>query len=157
MKFWKEFGQVLKEGPAEDFSNRERICKLLRFTTTHSVNAEQDQSLDDYIGRMKEGQDKIFYITADSYQTAKNSPHLEVFKKKGVEVVLMYDRIDEWLMSHLTEYDGKKFQDVARATLDLGDMEDEQEKEEHEKAEEYSKVLREGLRGAGFARQIGRW
>lgn len=134
-QFWEQFGQVMKEGPAEDFANRERICKLLRFTTTASDGANQDQSLDDYIGRMKEGQDKIYYVTADSYQTARNSPHLEVFKKKGIEVVLMYDRIDEWFMSHVTEYDGKQFQDVARATLDLGGLEDQDEKQEHEKDE----------------------
>lgn len=140
-QFWKEFGQVLKEGPAEDFSNRERICKLLRFTTTHTGSSEQDQSLDDYLSRMKDGQDKIYYVTADSYQTANNSPHLEVFKKKDIEVVLMYDRIDEWLMSHLTEYDGKQFQDVARSTLDLGDLEDQEEKKAHEKDEQDFKAL----------------
>ncbi|HKI74778.1 MAG TPA: molecular chaperone HtpG [Pseudomonadales bacterium] len=134
-QFWKEFGQVLKEGPAEDFSNRERVLKLLRFTTTASEGGEQDQSLDDYIGRMKEGQDKIYYVTADNLQTARNSPHLEVFKKKGIEVVLMCDRIDEWLMSHVNEYEGKHFQDVARSTLDLGDLEDQEEKEAQQKVE----------------------
>ena len=133
--FWKQFGQVLKEGPAEDFSNRERICKLLRFTTTASESDDQDQSLDDYISRMKEGQDKIYYVTADSCHTAKNSPHLEVFKQKGIEVVLMYDRIDEWLMSHVHGYDGKQFQDVARATLDIDKFENEEEKQAREKVE----------------------
>jgi molecular chaperone HtpG len=139
--FWDEFGQVLKEGPAEDFSNREKICKLLRFTTTESESGVQDQSLDGYIARMKEGQDKIYYVTAESYQTAKNSPHLEVFKRKGIEVVLMYDRIDEWLMSHISEYDGKQFQDVARAGLDLGNLEDEEEKKAAEEVEKTFKDL----------------
>lgn len=146
-QFWKEFGQVLKEGPAEDFGNRERVCKLLRFTTTHSEAETQDQSLDDYLGRMKEGQDKIYYVTADTWQTAKNSPHLEVFRKKGIEVILMYDRIDEWLMSHLTEYQEKHFQDVARSTLDLGDLEDQQEKKEHEQVEKDFEQLIERVRG----------
>lgn len=140
-EFWQEFGQVLKEGPAEDFGNREKICKLLRFSTTQSESEKQDQSLDAYIERMKEGQDKIFYVTADSWQTARNSPHLEVFKKKGIEVVLMYDRIDEWLMSHISEYDGKQFQDVARANLDLSGMEDEEEKKAHEQEEKDFKDL----------------
>lgn len=134
-QFWQEFGQVLKEGPAEDFGNKERICKLLRFTTTHSESDDQDQSLDDYVSRMKEGQDKIYYVTAETCQTARNSPHLEVFKQKGIEVVLMYDRIDEWLMSHVTDYDGKQFQDVARATLDLDKFEDKEEKKERKKVE----------------------
>ena len=133
--FWDEFGQVLKEGPAEDFSNKEKIAGLLRFTTTQSDSETQDQSLTDYVSRMKDGQNKIYYVAAENYHTAVNSPHLEVFKKKGIEVLLLHDRIDEWLMSHLMEFDDKKFQDVARGSLDLGDLEDKEEKAEHEKVE----------------------
>ena len=133
--FWDEFGQVLKEGPAEDFANREKILGLLRFTSTESDGDHQDQSLGDYVGRMKEGQDKIYYLTAENYHTASRSPHLEVFRRKGIEVLLLHDRIDEWFMSHVTEFDGKPFQDVARASLDLGDLEDEAEKEAQEKVE----------------------
>ena len=131
-QFWDEFGQVLKEGPAEDFSNKERIAGLLRFSTTHSDKPKQDQSLAQYIERMKEGQDKIYYIAAENHTTAKNSPHLEVFRKKGVEVLLLSDRVDEWLMSHLQEFDGKHFQDVARGELDLGELETEEDKKEQE-------------------------
>src|SRR5690606_33614605 len=101
---WKEFGQVLREGPAEDFANREKIAKLLRFSTTHTDSPEHNQSLDDYIARMDEGQQKIYYIAADNHNTAKNSPHLEIFRKKNIEVLLLSDRVDEWLMSHLAEY-----------------------------------------------------
>jgi molecular chaperone HtpG len=132
-KFWVEFGQVLKEGPAEDFSNKEKIAKLLRFSTTHTNSAEQDQSLDDYIARMKDGQSKIYYVAGESFNTAKNSPHLEVFRKKGIEVLLLSDRVDEWLMSHLSEYDSKQFQDVGRGALDLGELDTEEEKQEQEK------------------------
>ena len=131
--FWTEFGQVLKEGPAEDFANKEKIAGLLRFATTHNDSADQTESLADYIGRMKEGQDKIYFVAADNHHTAKNSPHLEVFAKKGIEVLLLSDRIDEWLMSHLMEFDGKEFQDVAKGALDLGDMDDEAAIEEQEK------------------------
>ncbi len=140
-QFWKEFGQVLKEGPAEDFSNREKICKLLRFTSTESAGQDQDQSLDDYISRMKDGQDKIFFVTAENYQTASRSPHLEVFRRKGIEVLLLHDRIDEWLMSHVSEYDSRSFQDVARASLDLGELEGDEEKQEQEKVEQESRAL----------------
>ncbi len=133
--FWDEFGQVLKEGPAEDFSNKEKIAGLLRFTTTQSDAETQDQSLTDYVSRMQDGQNKIYYVAAENYHTAVNSPHLEVFKKKGIEVLLLHDRIDEWLMGHLREFDDKQFQDVARGSLDLGDLEDKEEKEEHEKVE----------------------
>ena len=133
--FWDEFGQVLKEGPAEDFANREKILGLLRFTSTESDGDHQDQSLGDYVGRMKEGQDKIYYLTAENYHTASRSPHLEVFRRKGIEVLLLHDRIDEWFMSHVTEFDGPPFQDVARASLDLGDLDDEAEKEAQEKVE----------------------
>ncbi len=140
-KFWNEFGKVLKEGPAEDFANREKIGKLLRFATTQSAGEEQNVSLDDYIGRMQESQDKIYYIAADSYSAAKNSPHLEIFRKKGIEVLLLSDRVDEWLTAHLTEYEGKKLQSVAKGELDLGDDE-ESEKELEEKARGAEKLLK---------------
>ena len=126
--FWKEFGQVLKEGPAEDFGNKEKIAGLLRFATTHTDTTDQDQSLAAYIERMKEGQDKIYYVVAENHSTAKNSPHLEVFRKKGIEVILLSDRIDDWLMGHLAEFDGKKLQDVAKGELDLGELENEEDK-----------------------------
>ena len=146
--FWTEFGQVLKEGPAEDFNNKEKVAALLRFTTTTSEGQDQTQSLDDYIARMKEGQEKLYYVTADNYGTASSSPHLEVFERKGIEVLLLHDRVDEWLMSHLTEYDGKQFQDVARATLDLGDLADEEEKEAQEAAEKENEALVERVKAA---------
>ncbi|MCC2605538.1 molecular chaperone HtpG [Planctobacterium marinum] len=133
--FWNEFGNVLKEGPAEDFANKEKIAGLLRFASTHEDSSAQTVSLADYIGRMKEGQEKIYYVTADSYEAAKNSPHLEIFRKKGIEVLLMADRIDEWLMSHLTEFNEKSFQSIARGALDLGDLEDEETKKAQEEAE----------------------
>ncbi|MDH5738043.1 MAG: molecular chaperone HtpG, partial [Gammaproteobacteria bacterium] len=129
-KFWDEFGQVMKEGPAEDYANREKIAALLRFATTRSDGKVQNQGLKDYVSRMKEGQDKIFYIAADNYQTAINSPHLEVFKKKGIEVLLLTDRIDEWLVSHLMEFDSKHFEDVSKGELDLGNIKNEDEQEE---------------------------
>jgi len=134
--FWNEFGQVLKEGPAEDMANKEAIAKLLRFASSSDDSATQSVSLADYIERMKEGQDKIYYVVADSHEAAKSSPHLEVFRKKGIEVLLLSDRIDEWLVSHLTEFDGKQLQSVARGALDLGEMEDEQDKEAKEKLEQ---------------------
>jgi len=133
--FWSEFGQVIKEGVAEDFANKDKIAKLLRFTTTHSDSKDQNQPLTEYLGRMKEGQETIYYVAADNYHTAINSPHLEVFKKKGIEVLILTDRIDEWLMSHLMEFEGKKFQDVAKGTLDLGDLEDPKEKAANEAVE----------------------
>ena len=133
--FWAEFGQVLKEGVAEDFTNKDKIAKLLRFATTHNNSKDQNQSLDDYIGRLKEGQQTIYYVAADNYHTAINSPHLEVFKKKAIEVLILTDRIDEWLMSHLMEFEGKKFQDVAKGSLDLGELEDPKEKAAHEAVE----------------------
>ena len=126
--FWKEFGQVLKEGVIDDYKNKDRIAKLLRFSSTE--NDAQEVSLDDYISRMKEGQDKIYYITGDSLSAAKNSPHLEIFRKKGVEVLLLGDRIDSWLADHLSDYEGKHLQSIARGDLDLGKLEDEKEKEE---------------------------
>ncbi|MCI5105793.1 MAG: molecular chaperone HtpG [Pseudomonadales bacterium] len=134
-QFWAEFGQVLKEGPGEDFANREKIAKLLMFTTTESGSDSQDQSLEDYVARMKDGQEKIYYIASESLKAARNSPHLEIFRKKGIEVILMHDRIDEWLMSHLHEFDGKQFQDIARGELDLGKLEDKEEKEKQEETE----------------------
>jgi molecular chaperone HtpG len=144
-EFWNEFGQALKEGPAEDFTNKEKISKLLRFATTHGDDQTQNQSLTDYISRMKEGQDKIYYVAAENYHTASNSPHLEVFKKKGIEVLVLYDRIDEWLMSHLMEFGEKQFQDVAKGSLDLGDLEDKEDKKEQKKVEEEFKDLIERI------------
>jgi molecular chaperone HtpG len=142
-EFWKEFGRVMKEGPVEDHANRERIAKLLRFSSTHADTDTQDVSLDDYIGRMKAGQEKIYYITADSFAAAKSSPHLEVFRKKGIEVLLMHDRIDEWMMSYLTEFDGKQFQSIAKGDLELGKLEDNEEKQELDKAaDEYKDLLK---------------
>ena len=135
-QFWDTFGNVLKEGPAEDHSNRERIAELLRFASTHNDSAVQSVSLDDYIERMKDGQDKIFYIVADSYEAAKNNPALEIFRKKGIEVLLLSDRIDEWLMSHLTEFKEKQLHSVTRGDLDLGELDDEENKAEQEKTEE---------------------
>lgn len=143
--FWGQFGQVLKEGPAEDFANRERIAKLLRFASTHNDSSRQDVSLEDYVGRMKGEQDKIYYITAESFAAAKSSPHLEIFRKKGVEVLLLHDRIDEWLVSHLSEFDGKKLQSVAKGSLDLGALEDAQEKQDLERAADVHKGLLERM------------
>ncbi|WP_428772077.1 molecular chaperone HtpG [Vibrio sp.] len=134
--FWKEFGLVLKEGPAEDMANKEKIAGLLRFNSTELDSDQQTVDLAGYVERMKEGQDKIYYLTADSYAAAKNSPHLEQFKAKGLEVILMYDRIDEWLMNYLTEFDGKSFQSITKAGLDLGKFEDEAEKEKQKETEQ---------------------
>ncbi|WP_043530310.1 molecular chaperone HtpG [Litchfieldella xinjiangensis] len=139
--FWNTFGAVLKEGPGEDHANRDKIAGLLRFSTTHTDSSTQDQSLADYVSRMKEGQEKIYYIVADGFNAAKHSPHLEIFRKKGIEVLLLSDRIDEWLMSHLTEFDGKTFVDVAKGELDLGDIENEEEK----KAQEETAKAKESL------------
>lgn len=140
--FYREFGQVLKEGVGEDYTNRERIAKLLRFVTTHSESDEPEVSLEMYAQRMKQGQNKIYYVTADSLKAAKNSPHLEVFRKKGIEVLLLSDRIDEWLVSSLTEFEGKQLQSVAKGGLDLGDLEDESEKEQREKeASAYQELI----------------
>ena len=132
--FWKEFGRAFKEGAAEDVPNKERIAKLLRFASTHRDAEEQTVSLADYVGRMKEGQDAIYYITADSFAAASNSPHLEVFRKLGVEVLLMYDRVDEWVMSVLTDFDGKPMRSVARGDLDLGKLTPQPETPDPEKA-----------------------
>ncbi|WP_252180010.1 molecular chaperone HtpG [Endozoicomonas sp. 4G] len=142
-QFWQEFGQVLKEGPAEDFANREKVAKLLRFASTESKGADQDQSLEGYVSRMKDGQDKIYYITAETHNAAANSPHLEVFRKKGIEVLLLSDRVDEWLMSHLNEFDGKQFADIARGDLDLGQLDDEDDKKAlEESAKEKEDLLK---------------
>jgi len=131
--FWREFGQVLKEGIAEDFTNRERIAKLLRFISTFDESDEQNVSLDEYIARMKPEQEKIYYITADGLKAAQSSPHLEIFRKKGIEVLLLCDRIDEWLVANLHEYSGKSLQSIAKGDLDLGKLEDEEEKKIKEK------------------------
>jgi molecular chaperone HtpG len=146
--FWKEFGQVLKEGIGEDATNKDRIAKLLRFASTNADSSEQTVSFADYVSRMKEGQDKIYYVTADSYIAAKNSPHLEIFRKKGVEVLLLTDRVDEWMLSFLNEFDGKELVSVAKGGLDLGKLEDEAEKKEHEETETQYKDLVEKMKGA---------
>jgi len=138
-KFWTEFGRVMKEGPAEDAANKEQIARLLRFATTNTDDEAQTVSLQEYVERMPEGQDKIFFITADSFSAAKNSPHLEVFRNKGIEVLLLSDRVDEWLVSSLTEFDGKSLQSVAKGDLDLGELEDKEEKEQQQAAEEENK------------------
>jgi len=140
-KFWAEFGRVLKEGPGEDFANKDKIAGLLRFASTHADTDAQVVSLKDYIERMKEGQEAIYYITADSFAAAQHSPHLEIFRKKGIEVLLLSDRVDEWLVSSLTEFEGKKLQSVAKGDLDLGKLEDEAEKEQKKKIEDEYKTL----------------
>ena len=147
-EFWKEFGQVLKEGIGEDSTNQERIAKLTRFASTHSDSAEQVVSLVDYVGRMKEGQDKIYYVTGDSYTAAKNSPHLEIFRKKGVEVLLLSDRVDEWMLSFFAEFDGKSLVSVAKGGLDLGALADEAEKKEQKETEEQYKDFIERMKKA---------
>ena len=144
--FWKTFGQVMKEGPIEDFSNKERVAKLLRFASTETNSKDQTVTLEDYVGRMKEGQEKIYYITAESFAAAKNSPHLEVFRKKGIEVLLLSDRIDEWLVSHMTDFDGKSLQSVARGDLDLGKIGDEEEEKTREEANEQFKDVIERVK-----------
>jgi len=147
--FWKEFGEVLKEGPAEDFSNKEKIAGLFRFASTHTGDAEQNNSLAEYVARMNDSQEKIYYVVADNHNTAKSSPHLEIFRKKGIEVLLLSDRIDEWLMGHLTEFDGKSFQDVGKGALDLGDLDSDEDKKEQEKVEkafeDFVKRIKEAL------------
>jgi len=145
--FWDTFGQVIKEGPAEDFANKEKIAKLLRFASTHSDDAVQNVSLEDYVSRMGEGQDTIWYVVAENHKTAKNSPHLEVFRKKGIEVLLLSDRVDEWLMSHLMEFDGKALKDVARGDLSLGEDSDE-DKKALEDAKKSSESLIERMNSA---------
>ena len=141
LQFWKEFGLVLKEGPAEDFANKETVAKLLRFASTHNDSSEQTVSLEDYISRMKEGQKAIYYITADSYVAAKNSPHLELFNKKGIEVLLLSDRIDEWMLSYLTEFDGKPLQSITKADLDLGDLADKESETQKQRDEAFGSFI----------------
>ena len=141
LQFWKEFGLVLKEGPAEDFANKETVAKLLRFASTHNDSSEQTVSLEDYISRMKEGQKAIYYITADSYVAAKNSPHLEFFNKKGIEVLLLSDRIDEWMLSYLTEFDGKQLQSITKADLDLGDLADKESETQKQQDEAFGSFI----------------
>ncbi len=144
-EFWEQYGNVLKEGPAEDFSNRERIAGLLRFASTHIDSDVQNVSLQDYIGRMKEGQEKIYYITADSFAAAKNSPHLEIFRKKGIEVLLMSDRVDEWLTSHMNEFEGKSLVSIAKGELDLGELKDKADEKAEKEAEDAHKDLVEHI------------
>ena len=145
--FWDVFGNVLKEGPGEDFANREKIAELLRFASTHADEATQNVSLKDYVERMQEGQDAIYYVVADNHVTAKNSPHIEVFRKKGIEVLLLSDRIDDWLMGHLSEFDGKALKDIAKGELDLGNS-TEEEKAELEAAKTENEGLLDRLKGA---------
>ncbi len=139
--FWKEFGRVLKEGVGEDYANKDKIAGLLRFASTHADTEDENVSLADYIARMKEGQEKIYFVTAESFNAARNSPHLEVFRKKGIEVLLMSDRVDEWVVGHLTEFSGKPLQSVTKGGLDLGKLEDEAEKKEQEKQADELKDL----------------
>ena len=147
-KFWETFGSVLKEGVGEDHANKDKIAGLIRFASTHGDGDKQIVSLADYIGRMKEGQEKIYFVTADTFNAAKNSPHLEIFRKKGIEVLLLSDRVDEWVVGHLTEFDGKQLQSVAKGGLDLGKLEDEEEKKEAEKAADEYKELLEKVKAA---------
>ena len=146
--FWSEFGKVLKEGVCEDFANKDKIAGLLRFASTHADTTEETVSLTDYIARMKKGQEKIYYVTAETFNAAKNSPHLEVFRKKGIEVLLMSDRVDEWALSYLTEFDGKPLASVAKGGLDLGKLEDEAEKQAQEKEADEFKELTEKIKGS---------
>jgi molecular chaperone HtpG len=146
--FWKNFGQVMKEGPAEDFANKEKIAGLLRFASTHDEGGEQVVALAEYLARAKEGQDKIYYLTGETYAQVKNSPHLEVFRKKGIEVLLLTDRIDEWLMSYLSDFDGKGFVDVARGDLDLGKLDSEEDKKAQEEVAKDKEGLVERLKTA---------
>ena len=146
--FWKEFGQVLKEGMGEDSTNKERIAKLLRFASTHNETDTQNVSFGDYVARMKEGQDKIYYVTADSWMAAKNSPHLEIFRKKGVEVLLLTERVDEWMLSFLNEFDGKALVSVAKGDLNLGQLEDDNEKKQKEETESEFKELADKMKAA---------
>jgi molecular chaperone HtpG len=144
--FWGEFGRVLKEGPGEDFANKEKIAGLLRFASTHLDTEAQVVGFKDYIARMKDGQEAIYYITADSFAAAQHSPHLEIFRKKGIEVLLLSDRVDEWMLGGLTEFDGKKLQSIAKGDLDLGKLEDEAEKEAKKQVEDAAKDLIEKVK-----------
>jgi molecular chaperone HtpG len=140
-KFWDAFGQVLKEGPAEDFANKEKVASLMRFSTSHTDKSDHDQSLDQYIERMQEGQEKIFYVCAENFNTAKNSPHIEALRKKNIEVLLLSDRVDEWLMGHLSEYKDKQFQDVGKGQFDLGELDTEEEKKAIEESAKQNEDL----------------
>lgn len=140
-EFWKEFGNVMKEGPSEDQVNKDKVAKLLMFATTDTGEATQNQSLEDYVGRMKPDQKKIYYIASETHQTAKNSPHLEVFRKKGIEVLLLSDRVDEWLMSHLRDFDGKELQDITKGELDLGELDSPEDKEKQQAETEKAQPL----------------
>jgi molecular chaperone HtpG len=143
-KFWEQFGKVIKEGPIEDHKNKDRIANLLRFSSTYDDKESQEVSLEDYVSRMQEGQEKIYYVTADSFAAAKNSPHLEIFRKKGIEVLLLSDRIDEWLISGLTEFDGKQLQSVAKGELDLDKLDSEEDKKEQEEInKDFESVLKQ--------------
>ena len=146
--FWGQFGKVLKEGVGEDFANKDKIAGLLRFASTHADTSDESVSLQDYLGRMKEGQEKIYYATAETFNAAKNSPHLEVFRKKGIEVLLLSDRVDEWALSYLTEFDGKQLASVAKGGLDLGKLEDEAEKQAQEQEADEFKELTEKIKGS---------
>ncbi|MFM8928710.1 MAG: molecular chaperone HtpG [Betaproteobacteria bacterium] len=146
--FWKEFGAVLKEGIGEDMANRERLSKLLRFASTHTNSDEPEVSFADYVGRMKEGQEAIYYITADTLAAAKNSPQLEIFRKKGIEVLLLSDRVDEWMLSHLYEFEGKPLQSIAKGAVDLGKLQDEEEKKQAEAAAEAFKPVLDKIKEA---------
>ncbi|MBI3903070.1 MAG: molecular chaperone HtpG [Nitrosomonadales bacterium] len=147
-KFWGEFGNVLKEGMGEDFANKDKIAGLLRFASTLADTTDQTVSLKDYMARMKEGQEKIYYVTAETFNAAKNSPHLEVFRKKGIEVLLLSDRVDEWVVSHFTEFEGKELVSVAKGGLDLGKLEDEAEKQEQAKEADELKDLADKIKGS---------
>lgn len=146
-KFWDLFGNVMKEGPAEDFTNKEKVAKLLRFSTSHTDDPKQNQTLTDYVSRMQDGQKSIYYVCADNFATAKSSPYLEVFRKKGIEVLLLSDSVDEWFVGHMHEFDGKSFQDVAKGSLDLGDAETDADKSEREEVEKSSSALVERVKG----------
>ncbi|MEQ1531586.1 MAG: molecular chaperone HtpG, partial [Methylococcales bacterium] len=141
--FWSQFGAVIKEGPIEDHGNKERVAKLLRFASTHNDTDKQEVSLEDYVSRMQEAQDKIYYVTADTFSAAKNSPHLEIFRKKGIEVLLLSDRIDEWLVSHLDEFDGKHLQSVAKGDLDLGADSEEEKQAQDQVTQDFESVLKQ--------------
>ena len=142
--FWKEFGNVIKEGPIEDHANKDRVAKLLRFSSTHTDDSKQTVSFEDYVSRMQEGQEKIYYVTADSFSAAKSSPHLEIFRKKGIEVLLLSDRVDEWLISSLSEFDGKHLQSVAKGDLDLGKLDSEEDKKAQEEVtHDFENVLKQ--------------
>jgi len=155
--FWDQFGLVIKEGPVEDFTNKETIAKLLRFTTTHSDSEKQTISLTDYVSRMKEGHDKIYYVTASSYNAAKNSPHLEIFRKKGIEVLLLSDRIDEWLVGHLSEFEGKKLQSISKGKLELDETKEEtkeQEKSLTPMIEQIKKILKDRVKDVQITHRL---